>query len=372
MSNELPNGDLSMFDDLLSDEGAVYQNDPFDDSEYASYEDFDSFQNNSSATEVVKDGGYKSLDTSILDDEVLEENADDHTNLNSSIVYDVLKSKGFNPNSIKIENEDGEIEEVKFSNLSKEEQLSILSGEHEVDYGYTDSEIEAITFLRENNMSLNDLAQAIRQKTIEELQNSEPTYSVDDFTDDELFIADFKNKYGSEFTDEELLLELEKAKEHEELFEKKVNKLRNDYKAYEEEERQESEKRKQEEEMRIYNEYVSNMVNVAKNINDMHDTAELEYSDKEEILDFIFTEDNNGKTELQKAFDDPETLFKAAWYIKYGDHVIKEIHKYYQSEIAKLSKQSKQNSVETVVKNKTQHKTQHTTQQRPKRIEDLY
>ncbi len=368
MSNEKNSGDLSMFSDLLSDEGAIPQHDPLVNGEYASYENFDDFQNGSRATRTVEDdGGYKSIDGSILDDELKTE---DET-VDNGLIYDVLKARGFNPDSIKFEKEDGEIEEFKFSELSKEDQLSLLSAEDDEDNEsvYTNDELEAIEFLRENNMTISELAQAIRQKTIDELQNSEPVYSVDDFTDDELFVADFRNKYGDDFTDDELLVELEKAKENEDLYSKKMNKLRSDYKAYEDAEKEEAVLKEKEEQEKSYNEYLSNMVNIAKSINDMHDTAELDDSDKTDILDFIFNEDGNGKTPLQKAFDDPETLFKAAWYIKHGDDVFKELHKYYQGEIAKLSKNNKPKAVETVVK---QNKTQHTTQQRPKRIEDLY
>lgn len=374
MAKEENGGNLSMFEDLMSDEGAVHQNDPFETyGEYANYENFDDFQNNSNATRTVKDdGGYKTIDTSILDDNGGSNLTDGTTNqdLDNDLIIEVLKNKGIDPNSIKCENENGEIEELKFSELSKEEQLSLLSDiETESNDEYSETELEAIEFLRENNMSISELAQAIRQKTIDELKTEEQTYSVDEFTDDELFIADFRNKYGEDFTEDELLAELEKAKENEDLFNKKMTKLRTDYKSYEDAEKEEKTARAKAEQDRIYNEYVSNMVNVAKNINDLHDTAELEETDKSEILDFIFNEDGNGKTALQKAFDDPETLFKVAWYIKHGDEVFKEIHQYYQGEISKLSKNTKTKPVETVVK---PSKNQHTTRQRPKRLEDLY
>lgn len=368
MSNDPSTGNLSMFEDLLSDEGAIPQHDPLSDGAYASYENFDEFQNSSGATRTVKDdGGYKTLDESILEDTPLQENPI----TDSGLIYDVLKSRGFNPDSIKFENEEGEIEEYKFSELSKEDQLSLLSAgaEEEEDHSdYTDTELEAIEFLRENKMSITELAQAIRQKTIDELQNSEPTYSVDDFTDDELFVADFRNKYGDDFTDDELLAELDKAKENEDLFGKKMNKLRSDYKAYEDQEKEQAAAQAKAEEERVYNEYVSKMVEVAKNTKDIHDTSELEEADKTDLLDFIFNEDPTGKTSLQKSLDNPETLFRVAWYIKHGDSVFKELHQYYQGEIAKLSKGTRQKTVETVVKQKTQH----TTQQRPKRIEDLF
>lgn len=366
MEENKNSGDLSMYESLLDD--VEMDNVSLDHNGNPNYENFDDFQNSSKATQLVKDdGGYKELDSSILDDEPEEKEVKTE---DYALIEDVLKSRGFDPDSIKFKNEDGEIEEFKFSELSKEDQMALLDSEEEIeDEGYSDNELEAIQFLRDNNMSISELAQQVRQNTIDELNNQERTYSVDEFTDDELFIADVRNRYGEEFTDEELLLELEKEKEHPELFEKKINKLRTDYKEYEDLEKAQTEKEARDKEQEEYNNYVSNMVEIATEMNDMHETAELEDDDKKEILDFIFNEDAYGKTELQKAYEDPKTLFKMAWYLKHGDEVFKEVHKYYQGEIKKLSKGSKVKPVEAVV-NKKQN--QHTTQQRPKRIEDLY
>lgn len=53
--------------------------------------------------------------------------------VDDDIITSLLKEKGISdPNKVKFENEDGEIEEVPFSSLDKEEQLNILNSQEEV------------------------------------------------------------------------------------------------------------------------------------------------------------------------------------------------------------------------------------------------
>lgn len=366
MANETTN--LDMFEDLLDDNGVTAEIVDPETGGYAKAEDFDEFQNNSNATRTVSTEEKPTIFNDIMDDSPA-----DKTPTPDNLIVDILTARGFNPESIKFYNDDGEIEEVKFSELSREEQIELLSAESEVELPeISDTEQEALDFLRENNMSIKDLAQAIKQKTIEELgvQQTEQVYSVDDFNDDELFIIDFKHKYGEDFTEEELARELEKEKNNEDLFNKKMTKLRSDYKLYEDEVRENEKKEIEENSKKEQEQYVNNMIEVAKSISSLHDTVELVDEEKSDILSFMFDQDVMGKSGIQKAFEDPQTLFKVAWYLKHGEETINELHKYYQGEISKISKSSKQGeSTKTVIKEKA--KNQHTTN-RPLRIEDLY
>ena len=366
MDNNLMNDQSGMFDDLMDNDASKslpLEIDP--DFGYAPNHDFDEFQNNSKATRISSDEGYAEIPMNIMDDED-KVNSD----INSELIYDVLKTRGFNPESIKFENENGEIESIAFNELSKEDQIELLNAEFE-DYSdeYSKDELEAINFLRENKMTIKDLAQEIRQRTIDELQGSqEQTYSVDDFSDEELFIVDFKHKYGDDYTEQELYNELEKAKDNEELFNKKMSKLRNDYKAYEQESKEEEFKLAQQQAEDTRNQYIQTVVNASKSISDFHETVEIDDNDRESLLEFIFDTDPNGLTQIQKALQDPSNVVKVAWYLQHGDDMIKQVHQYYQSEIAKLSKQNKVIKPETVIK--PNQKNQHTT--RPKTINDLY
>ena len=365
------------FDDLMSDDINTERVDPITGEVFNIEEDFDNFQKDSSATRTIDSNskeGYLEVPFDIMDETKSE---GENLNIDDKIVIDLLRSKGINPDSIKVQDEESnEIKEIKFSELSKEEQLNVLNYQNDNDeVDFTDTEIEAIEFLRENQMSLNDLAKAIREKTIAEIQESqnEQVYEVDDFSDDELFIIDFKNKYGEDFTEDELLTALDKAKEHEDLYNKQMGKVRENFKEYERLGKEQAEQEKIAKEQEKENEYISQVVNVARSLNDMHDTVDMDDDDKEEVLSFMFDKLPTGESALEKSLKDPSTRYKVAWYIKNGDEVFKEIHRYYQGEIENLKKsitKPAQVKPEAFIKNTNQK--QHTTQKSPRKLEDLY
>lgn len=365
-----------IFEDLMNDEGATGMVDPVTGESYNPLEDFEQFQNNSKATIITnEDEGYRELPLNIMDDEDTNETKPSNTTVDDNLIIDLLKSKGFNPESIKIKDEDDdELKEVKFSELSDEEKLELLNYNQE-ELEFTDNEIEAIEFLRENQMSLEDLAKAIREKTIAELeQKSEPTYEVDDFSDDELFLIDFKNKYGEDFTEEELLVALDKAKENEDLYAKQMSKVRSNFKEYEQQAKEAEEQEALAQQEAKEQEYISKVVEVARSLNDMHDTVDLDDDDKEDILSFMFDKLPTGGTAMDKALDNPEMRYKVAWYIKNGDDVFKEIRQYYKDEISKLQKQIQTQTQTKPVTTKPQafiKQNQHTTRS-PKKLEDLF
>jgi hypothetical protein len=66
----------------------------------------------------------------------------------------LLKSRGVDRERVRIENEEGEIEEWKFDDLDDETKFGILS---QNDSMLSDDEINTVNFLRQNRMSLPDL-----------------------------------------------------------------------------------------------------------------------------------------------------------------------------------------------------------------------
>ncbi|WP_287385841.1 hypothetical protein [Lachnospira sp.] len=147
------------------------------------------------------------------------------------LLDEFLKSKGINPRSIKFETEDG-IEEKDFNDLDREEQLQILSSnEFDDDYGLTDSEIQLINTMRKNNWSMADYNNYIANEVIKNYtnQNQVKEYSVDDFSDDELYLIDLKSRIP-DISEEEAMIELDNAKSNESLYNRRVQSLRNEYK----------------------------------------------------------------------------------------------------------------------------------------------
>ena len=122
-----------------------------------------------------------------------------------------LKSRGIRDGkTIIYENEEtGETEEVDFGTLSKDEQLSIL--ESLTDPGLSEDEIETINLLRKTNSSFQDIITYYQQQAIDEYKaknSSQETYTIDSYSDEELYLADQKAKFP-EMTEEELIGKLE-------------------------------------------------------------------------------------------------------------------------------------------------------------------
>lgn len=102
----------------------------------------------------------------------------------------------------------------------------------------SDHEIEVMNYLRTHTL-YETVEYFAEQKLQEYLKHSEisntKTYVVDDYTDDELYLAHLKCNYPS-FTDEELLSKLNIAKSNKTLFEKEITFLRQDYEIKEKQE----------------------------------------------------------------------------------------------------------------------------------------
>lgn len=272
----------------------------------------------------------------------------------SDFLYEFLKEKGIeDPSKLQFENEDGEIEEVDFNSLSEEEKLNIIN---EIsDPGLSQHETDVINYLRQNNVTFNQVIDYFSRKAVEEYLAQNPDqvhqkiYTIDDYTDDELYLADLKSKYP-EFTDEELMSKLESAKSNETLFKKEVDALRVDYKKQED---AEIEAQKQQEQA-DYDNLVGNLQNVLSNFNEValdstdaeSDVLEIEDSDKQQVLAYLLNQDSEGKSQLVKDLENPATLIELAWLRTQGRALIdnttrywKDLLKQERKEKAKLQKE---------------------------------
>jgi len=253
---------------------------------------------------------------------------------NSDVVDLLLKNKGIiDPHAILFEDEDGLETTKDFYELSRKEQLDLLeSNEGDINYGLEDSEVEVINFLRENNVTLDELVEYYKKEAIEEYKNSnEAQFEIDGFTDEELYVLDLKTKFD-DFTTEELEIELAKALENPDLFKRKIDKIRGDYKTLEEQ----SKNAEKEEQLASQDEAFSQIVNVLEDVAAKTENMygiDLEEQDKVDIINLIIDRDLNGVTPLVKALDDPAQLFKAAWFISKGEEAFNILHTYYKNEI---------------------------------------
>lgn len=285
----------------------------------------------------------------VIDDNIFDEVSKDNEKP-VSLIDSILKAKGLENSMVSILDEDGKEKEVNFYDLPQEEQLEILISQEDVpNEDLDDSEIELINHLRTNNLSIEDFVNQIRESIVAELQNGvETNYSIDAYNDHELFLLDLKNKY--DLTDEELQIELEKELKNEDLFNKKISKLREEYKQLEDLDKANKQAEFESKQKEEYDNFARNMVNIATNVSDFHGVV-LEDSEKEETLSYLLDLDEKGFSKFSKDLNDPTKLYEAAWYLRYGKEAFEALENAYEAEIAKLKKEIKPDKPRVVVQN---------------------
>lgn len=289
-----------------------------------------------------QDGGFNPQDNSGgQDDDVWS----DPEGNEEDVILTLLKRQGIvDPEKIKFEGEDGIVEERSWDDLSYEEQLNILSGDQEStdssdpEDDLDDNEINLINSVRQANVTPEEYLQLVKEQAIKEYLAqagpAEPTYAVDDFSDDELFIYDMQVRMP-ELTEDELTQALDSAKANEVVFNKQVSGLRAEYKKLEENKIQQEQLIAQQEQQEEYNKYANSVLEGINNQYDIADTFELEDDDKQMIAQFILGQDQAGISYLGKALNDPQTLIEMSWFALKGKEAIDSINEYYKEEITK-------------------------------------
>ena len=276
-----------------------------------------------------------------------EEQPSNNVTDDDDVITSYLKLNGIDdPTKIQFENEDGGIDEVDFNSLSKQEQLTMLRELGNA--GYSDYEKEVINYLRKNNTDLQGVITYFQNKAIEEYLAQNPNqapqkeYKIDDYSDDELYIADLAARFQN-LTEEELNEKLESAKTNEETFKKEVDSLREFYKA--EEERQEEEVRASEQQQ--YEALQNTLLQSIGRFNEIvldtedpkSDSLEIEDSDKQIMLDYLLTPDKDGQSQFDKDLSDPQALIELAWLRTHGRETITGISQYWKKELADTRKE---------------------------------
>lgn len=252
----------------------------------------------------------------------------------------MLKIKGIDRNRVRIENEDGEIEEWKFDDLDDETKFGILS---ETESPITDEEMEYINYLRKNQMNLQDFAEYQKNQAIEEYlkQNQTQKYTVDKLSDDDLYRFDLKDQMP-DLTDEEVEDQLSRAKENETFFNKKIAALRKEYTELENQQIAEIQAQADAEREEQFNQLAYSLVNAARATEEMNGMT-LDDEDKEEILSFMLDRDANGQSQFYKLFENPQKLFEMAWFALKGKEAYEALTEYYKGEITKARRAANPN-----------------------------
>lgn len=258
----------------------------------------------------------------------------------NDIVSDLLKDRGIDDiNKIKFEEENGTVVEKPWSSLTKEEQRNILnqSPESDPESNLDDSEIEMLNQMRLAGMTPEQYVTALRQQganyVASQQQKEQPSYKIDDLTDEELYVLDLQYR-SPEMTDEEMQKMLTTAMSDEGLFNKTVSGLRNYYKALEQEEQSRKDLEIKEQEQQQFNEYSNKILNSIQDVNSVGNMdIQLSDDDREELAEFILGRDKAGINWFGKALEDPDTVVRMAWFALKGEDAFNDIESYISQQI---------------------------------------
>lgn len=303
------------------------------------------------------------------------------------IISEFLKSRGIEDISkIKYEGEDGSEEEIDWDTLDSSEKLAILnqlnSGN---DNGLDDSEAELINTIRRSKMSPAEYLEYITRRGVDQyaqsLSEGTQTYEIDQYSDDDLYVADLIARMGREnITDDEAREALDRAKSNETLFKKQVSAIRDEYKKIENENRQyeaylEDQKRQDQ-----YNQFAKSVEDQIMNFNEFRGfELNMDQGDKEELYEFITGFDEAGNSILGKAINDPSILVRMAWFALHGEQMLDDISDYVKQQVTKVRRDSYNKGVEDARTGKAKdttrqqvvHKTKSNTNQDHLSISDL-
>ena len=285
----------------------------------------------------VHENDFESVEHDDLSNEV--EDSEQEETSNEDILSIFLKENGIsNPSKIQFEGDDGTIEELNFASLDKKEQLNILK--EITNPGLSNHEVDVINYLRRNQVSFDEVVDYFSNQKLQEYLKNNPdsvpfrSYAIDEYTDDELYLADLKSKYPS-FTDGELLSKLDSAKADENLFNKEVNALREQYIAEEDRARQEAEFAEQQE----YEDLKNNLIQATTTFSEIaldttdpqSDSLIIEDADRNQILGYLLNQDANGKSQFVKDIEDPKMLVELAWYRINGRDTLSGVTQYWKN-----------------------------------------
>lgn len=277
-------------------------------------------------------------------------------NEGDDFIDSLLRSRGIQDRTkINFTDDSGEIVEQNWDNLSTEEKLNILNtSEEDPSQELDESEISLINAIRESRLTpeeyLNNLQQQSVNNYIQNAQDIQRSYKIDEYSDDELFIFDLMSK-ASDITDQEAQEALEAAKSNEALFQKQVEAIRNQLKIQEDEAIQQAQFEQEEQERERFNQYSSQIADYIGEFDEFSGyDLNLSNEDRDDLYEFITGVDGAGNNHFAKALSDPETLVKAAWLTLNGQQMIEDITNYFQNEIKQVRKESYKKGMEDAKK----------------------
>lgn len=249
------------------------------------------------------------------------EEQDDNNNID--FTTEVLRQRGISdPNKIKFADErTGAIVERSWNDLSRQEQINILTDQRDPKNELAQEEINLIQAIRQSGMSIDDYFSALQAEAAQAAQDEmEPNYEINNLTDDELYALDLMTKLGTEVTDEQLEERITAAKSNPELYSKEIQALRTQYQNLENENILRQQQAMQDEMENRYHEFANIVLEEIEGLS--NGDLELSVDDKNDIANFTLTRDEAGLTDFGKILQDPKEFTKAAFWVRKGPELV--------------------------------------------------
>lgn len=235
---------------------------------------------------------------------------------------------------------------ARFSELDSNEQNEILNSlvtlsvpTIEEKFNLDDDEINLLNVLRESNMNseefINSLVDYRMQAVSAQVELKNTDYSK--LSDDAIFVKNLKDS-SPEITDEEIASEIAKAKDLQS-YASTAESLRKLYISQQEEDNA-ALTEKEEEAFNIELESQRHdIVTAVEGINDIGG-AGISNEMKEYLLhDIMELNENKDPILMEKLFSSPEAMFKANWFLHYGENYMQEVDSYWKKEVSKARKE---------------------------------
>lgn len=285
------------------------------------------------------------------------------------LIMRMLTSRGISdPSKIKFESETGEIEEIDWNNLTVDEQFNILNHQDAPEEGLDDDEIDLINKIRSANLTPREYEAYLMKQGAEGVNKpEEPSYIIDDLTDDELYVYDLQAR-NEEITEEEALDALEKAKMSEGAFSKQMKGIREEYKKLEDDRnsaQKQTELAEKQKQFDAFSNSIKNSILNFKSIGNLD--IELDNDEMDEVAQFLLTTDGAGINHFSKVLNDPEWLVKMAWFALKGEDAFNNITDYFTSEMKQREQASYKRGLEDGAKNTPKSKVVYQPKQNNKK-----
>jgi len=241
---------------------------------------------------------------------------------------------------------------VHFNELDAARQAEVLQQLHgtqaaavEDKYGLDESEIGLLNYLRSNNLSVEEMVDAMVQEKVNNMMSLQEIASENyaEMTPDALYIK-FLQETSPEATPEQIASDLAKAKELSN-FNKLTETLRSQFSARQEATIAEQQAAAIAEHEALIENQRQEIVSAVLPMQEIAGIP-LDNNIKNAVLDRILQVNEEGdSTFSDEVFADPESLFKAAFWFTYGEAIVAQRDEYWKKEKSAAYKRGKEDAL---------------------------